>query len=245
MMIGIYQITNLRSGKIYIGQSLDVLARIRQHKYELKHNLHLNRYLQSAWNKYGESNFVFSVLEEVSEDELTEREKYWVDFYGGYESDKLYNLREPGPSGRLSEETRKKLSVSAKQWRRDNPDKVNELSRSLKASWTPERRAEFSKLKSGRKLSDETKQKLKKYSDARIGVSRPDEVKQKISDTLKGHPVSEETRQKLREAAKRQPRRKLTDEEKKRRSEQAKAQWARRKVNATEVLPNGQVCTRN
>ena len=96
-MIGIYQITNLRSGKIYIGQSLDVFARIRQHKYELRHGLHLNRYLQSAWNKYGESNFVFSVLEEVSEEKLTEREKYWVDFYGGYESDRLYNLREPGP----------------------------------------------------------------------------------------------------------------------------------------------------
>lgn len=110
-MIGIYQITNLRSGKIYIGQSLDVLARLRQHKYELRHNLHLNRYLQSAWNKYGESNFVFSVLEEVSEEKLTEREKYWVDFYGGYESDRLYNLREPGPSGRLSAGTRKKKSL--------------------------------------------------------------------------------------------------------------------------------------
>ena len=231
-MIGIYQITNLRSGKIYIGQSLDVLARLRQHKYELRHNLHLNRYLQSAWNKYGESNFVFSVLEEVSEEKLTEREKYWVDFYGGYESDRLYNLREPGPSGRLSDGTRKKISDGIKKlWASDSSyyrsaENSANLSRAVKQSWTPERRAEQSRRMAAKGVPSEFD---------RTGIPRDDETKRKISQTLTGHPVSEETRQKLREAAKRQPHRKLTDEEKKNRSEKAKAAWARRKANAMEV----------
>lgn len=231
-MIGIYQITNLRSGKIYIGQSLDVLARLRQHKYELRHGLHLNRYLQSAWNRYGESNFVFSVLEEVSEEKLTEREKYWVDFYGGYESDRLYNLREPGPSGRLPACARKKLSDSIKKlWASDSSyyrsaEHSENLSRAAKQSWTPERRAGQSRRMAAKGVPPEFD---------RTGHPVSEETKRKISQTLTGHPVSEETRQKLREAAKRQPHRKQTDEEKRNRSEKAKAAWARRKANAMEV----------
>ena len=184
---------------------------------------------------------MFSLLEEVSEEELTEREKYWVDFYGGYESDRLYNLREPGSGGRLSEDTRKKLSDGVKKlWADDSSyyrsaENSAKLSKAVRASWTPERRAEQSRITSAKGLPPEFD---------RTGIPRTAETKRKISDTLKGHPVSEETRQKLREAAKRQPRRKLTDEEKRRRSEQAKEAWARRKANATEVLPNGDVARR-
>lgn len=228
-MIGIYQITNLKSGKLYIGQSVDIQKRIKDHLYELNHGIHANRYLQAAWNKYGESNFVFSTLELISEEHLTERERYWVNFYGGYESDKLYNLREPGPTGRMSVESIAKLSESQKQLRKNNPEYVAKLSKSLKASWTPERRKAWSESKTGVKLSESHKQSLQRAASNRVGVPRDESVKQKISSTLKGHAVSEETRQKLRDAAKKQPRRKLTDEEKQHLSQKAKEYWARRK----------------
>lgn len=66
-MIGIYEIRNKYNGKRYIGQSLDVIDRLRHHKSELRHNRHNNSYLQRSWHKYGEDNFEFAVLEECDE----------------------------------------------------------------------------------------------------------------------------------------------------------------------------------
>lgn len=39
-MVGIYAITNIVNGKIYIGQSTDVIDRIRHHKSMLRHKLY-------------------------------------------------------------------------------------------------------------------------------------------------------------------------------------------------------------
>lgn len=228
-MKGIYQITNLRSGKMYVGQSIDIEKRFKDHIYELEHNIHSNRYLQSSWNKYGKSNFVFSMLEKVQEeDNLTSRERYWVDYYGGYESDVLYNLREPGPTGRLSREALDRLSESQKKLR-ENPEYSAKLAKSLKKSWTPERRKNWSDYKLGTPLSPNHKKKLQEAALKRVGEKRSEEVKSKISEKLKGHPVSEETREKLRQAAKKQKHRSLTEDEKKHLSEKAKENWKIRK----------------
>ena len=61
----IYRIRNKIDDKIYIGSTKVPKKREYQHFYSLKNNNHCNKHLQSAWNKYGESNFVFEILEEV------------------------------------------------------------------------------------------------------------------------------------------------------------------------------------
>lgn len=76
----IYKITNVINGKIYIGSSIDVEIRKKKHYYKLINNKHNNSHLQSSWNKYGESNFKFEIIEEVKDkDILLEREQYWLD----------------------------------------------------------------------------------------------------------------------------------------------------------------------
>ena len=67
MNSGIYQIKNLINGKIYLGQTQDFETRKKHHFWKLKGNYHYNEHLQSAFNKYGEENFVFEILIETNE----------------------------------------------------------------------------------------------------------------------------------------------------------------------------------
>lgn len=107
---GIYKIENLVNGKIYIGQSKHIKQRWSEHKKELKTNRHTNKYLQRAWNKYGENNFAHIVLEECDEDLLDEREKYYIELYNSFNSDVGYNLTDGGGRNKnVSADTREKL----------------------------------------------------------------------------------------------------------------------------------------
>ena len=78
---GIYCIENITTNKKYIGQSIDINDRWRKHISELNHSSHHNDYLQKAWNKYGENDFKFYVLEYCSDDELDEKEIYYINLY--------------------------------------------------------------------------------------------------------------------------------------------------------------------
>ena len=63
MKSGIYCIKNLITNKLYIGKACYVKARIGAHKWLLRNNKHVNIHLQHAWNKYGEFNFKFDIVE--------------------------------------------------------------------------------------------------------------------------------------------------------------------------------------
>ena len=79
--IGIYQILNLINGKIYIGSSsVDIAKRWRCHKSYLRNNKHQNNYLQRAFNKYGEENFIMELVELVSnKNKVISIEQKWLD----------------------------------------------------------------------------------------------------------------------------------------------------------------------
>lgn len=80
---GIYCIKNKVTGDRYIGQSKNIAKRISSHKTMLKYNKHQysngeKSLLQNAWNKYGENNFEFKIIEFCNEDKLNEREIFWI-----------------------------------------------------------------------------------------------------------------------------------------------------------------------
>lgn len=78
---GIYKITNLENGQAYIGQSVDMRERMRQHiKTSLSSAPSTNKLYQQM-KKYGPENFTFEILETVERAKLNEREAYWIDFY--------------------------------------------------------------------------------------------------------------------------------------------------------------------
>lgn len=73
MSIGIYKIENLLSHKIYIGQSVNIEKRWKQHCQSSSDSL-----IAKAIQKYGKDNFVFSILEECPLDKLNEREDFYI-----------------------------------------------------------------------------------------------------------------------------------------------------------------------
>jgi hypothetical protein len=79
---GIYKITRLKTGEIYIGKSTDIKKRWGEHAKtaygvgSIAHSI-----LHTTIKHDGIENFTFELLEEVPKDKLTEREKYWITFY--------------------------------------------------------------------------------------------------------------------------------------------------------------------
>jgi len=106
---GVYLIRNIKNGKVYVGQTNNLKLRKRNHFSDLKANIHHNKHLQSAWNKYGERNFEFEVLEECSLDRLDEVEIYWIKYYESYNRRFGYNFELGGNNSPQTQETRDKI----------------------------------------------------------------------------------------------------------------------------------------
>lgn len=79
-MICIYKIVNLKNNKIYIGSAVNFRRRVLEHHRGLRNNKHHSIALQRAWNKYGEENFIWEVLEIIDMVEnLLIREQFYID----------------------------------------------------------------------------------------------------------------------------------------------------------------------
>lgn len=87
-MIGIYKFENKINHNIYVGQSVDIERRYKDHINRAKNNhqgnSEFNSVLHQAIRKYGIENFTFEIIEECSKDLLNEREKYWIQYYNSY-----------------------------------------------------------------------------------------------------------------------------------------------------------------
>jgi group I intron endonuclease len=79
---GVYRIINKTTGKFYIGSTImSIQKRCYHHLSLLRANRHKNTYLQNAWDKYGESDFLFEILEITDKNNTLIREQYWIDYY--------------------------------------------------------------------------------------------------------------------------------------------------------------------
>ena len=109
MTVGIYQIINKVNGKSYIGQSVNLEHRKRNHFHLLRNNKNHNSKLQNSFNKYGQENFEFIFLTICKKEKLTEMEQFFVDSINpefNFERDCVDSLKGHTPT----DEHRKNLS---------------------------------------------------------------------------------------------------------------------------------------
>lgn len=79
--IGVYKIENIINKKIYIGQSKNIYKRWYSHRSDYKNK---DYPIYQAMRKYGIKNFIFSIIEECSIENLSDREDYWISYYNSY-----------------------------------------------------------------------------------------------------------------------------------------------------------------
>lgn len=89
---GIYKITNQTNDKVYVGKSVDVLTRWKDHEFRLQKGTHYNVHLQKSWNKYGELSFKFEVIEVCDKKLLKEREIHWMGVFNSLKPEWGYNI---------------------------------------------------------------------------------------------------------------------------------------------------------
>lgn len=110
----IYKITNQINNKVYIGQTKKTVDyRFKEHYYQAKTEQSGKRpitYFHAAINKYGFENFNVETLEQCDDDQLNEREKYWITFYDSYNNG--YNMTKGGQDNVTSYVAKKVIQYS-------------------------------------------------------------------------------------------------------------------------------------
>lgn len=189
---GIYKIINLINNKIYIGSAVNFRERKNIHLYHLRNNKHHSQYLQKSFNKHGEENFVFEVLEFVENKEnLIEREQFYIDTLKPH-----YNICPKAGSHlgrRNSEEVKRKMSLNSRSRGRTHSIEVREkMSRDrMGKTHSPETKKKISENRKGIIFTEEHKANIKKNNARK---SKP--------GTMLGKTHSEEVRLKLKEVSK-------------------------------------------
>lgn len=185
--IGIYKITNKITNKNYIGKSKDIEKRIKTHINSVSKR---KTTLYSAIQSYGWENFEWNIIELCSENELNDKEIYWINYYNSM-SPNGYNMKNGGDGGITSE-------ISLKIWerRRENgtdimSEEQKEKIKSNSRVWTDEEKIKKSEEMSGeknpfygKKHSEETKRKLSESHKNKIPWNKGKKIKEVHTCTL-------------------------------------------------------------
>jgi group I intron endonuclease len=227
---GIYKITCLTTSKFYLGSTVNLRRRKKEHFTALRHNKHHSQSLQRAWNKYGEQAFTFEVVELVLPVALASREEYWFKKLKPF-SHNGYNIAinaEAPMRGRKQTPEAIEKTRQAKLGTKHTPEQLENMRQAmLGKKHTPESIEKWRQARLGYRPTPETIEKMRqaklgkkhtpeaieKNRQARLGKPKSPEAIEKQRRTMTGRKPTPETIEKLRQANLGKPGRKHTPEE--------------------------------
>lgn len=148
---GIYCIRNLENNKVYVGKSVNIYERLKQHKTMLNRKIKQqeNQHLINAWHKYGEDIFEYTILEYIDntieeyEKTLAERELYWMKICDSLNSG--YNIRyDSKTKTKVNSLTRRQQSDNLKRRWKENRDSMIEM---IKNNWKQKSQEDLESMK--------------------------------------------------------------------------------------------------
>lgn len=181
---GIYKIQSIiKPDRIYVGSAVNLEERWRKHKQHLRKQCHHNPKIQHHYNKYGEADLEFKVIVCCDKETLIAYEQFYIDALNPY-----FNIcrnagntlgQKPWLGRKMSEETKKKLSIANKGKRKGIKGKP----------LSPERIQHLREINTGRKMSLESRQKMSaaKKGKPRAGRPHTEESKRKMSIARMGN----------------------------------------------------------
>jgi group I intron endonuclease len=213
---GIYGIFNFIDNAFYVGSSLSVRRRLKDHLSKLRNTKHRNRDLQTRWGNTEESNWCFVLFELCTPEERFVKEQWFIDVrLSHFEG---YNL-----SGKAGH-------PATYQWTPEQRERHSkaQLRRLQEQPLTIVEKRRLQTLNLGRKLPQEEKDRISQKLEGR--TFSPETIR-RMSE---GHrrqfalnPVSLKTRQKMSESGKKKI---FTEEHKKNIGGGQQKRWARERA---------------
>jgi group I intron endonuclease len=202
---GIYKLTCVNNGKIYIGKSVDINRRLKDHKRGRDGYLFKRAILKHGWE-----SFTVEILEIVENFDklkgnipLLDREAYYINLFESSDIEKGYNLckRSNDTTGiPLSKEHKEKLRQAGlgRILSKETREKISQANLGkIKEPHSDESKEKIRQAGLGRVHSKDTKHKI---GLCHLGKTVSEETKKKISQARKGKPLSEEHKEKIRQA---------------------------------------------
>jgi group I intron endonuclease len=166
----IYKITNLITGKFYIGKSI----------YNNSDYFGSGKILKQSIKKYGRENFIKEIIDTADNlNQLNEKEIFWINYYQSQNNDIGYNITKGGEGGDVytnnpnKEEIREKNIESAKK--RKNFKHSEETKQKIREK------------RKFQKMSEEQKQKLSERwkGESNPGKNKSQETIEKLKEAAK------------------------------------------------------------
>lgn len=132
MVSGLYQSQTFKQ-PIYIGGAVNIQRRVeKDHIPDLNANKHYNLPLQNSWNKYGEENFVWYLLETCTTDNTYEIEQKYLDLYRPFADEfNGFNIAKNSLSCHKGRKLSEKHRLNLSNARKEHPSCMKGKSHSL------------------------------------------------------------------------------------------------------------------
>jgi len=110
---GIYALVQASTGRVYVGRSVNIRARVHEHRRVAAHGKRLGcTYLYRAWRAGGSDWYVFVLERDVPAESLACREAHWMIYFDATTAGCGFNLSAPTPFVPMSGDMRARISAS-------------------------------------------------------------------------------------------------------------------------------------